>query len=64
LHKDEDIVHDLGARGITVMAASKEVLSEEAPDSYKDVDEVVRSVEMAGISRIVSRHVPIGVAKG
>jgi tRNA-splicing ligase RtcB len=63
-HKDADVVRDLESKGISVISASKDILSEEAPDAYKDVDEVVRSVEQAGISRIVSRHVPIGVAKG
>ncbi|MEM2974513.1 MAG: RtcB family protein [Candidatus Micrarchaeia archaeon] len=63
-HRDADIIRNLEQRGISVMAASRSVVSEEAPDAYKDVDEVVRSVELAGISRIVSRHVPLGVAKG
>jgi tRNA-splicing ligase RtcB len=63
-HKDEDVAHNLENKGISVISASRDILSEEAPDAYKDVDEVVRSVELAGISKIVARHVPIGVAKG
>jgi tRNA-splicing ligase RtcB len=63
-HTDEDVAHDLENKGISVFSASKDILSEEAPNAYKDVDEVVRSVELAGISKIVARHVPIGVAKG
>ncbi|MFH0817784.1 MAG: RtcB family protein [Candidatus Micrarchaeota archaeon] len=39
-------------------------MSEEAPGAYKDVDEVVKSVAEAGISKIVARLVPMGVAKG
>ena len=38
--------------------------AEEAPDAYKNVDDVVRAVEGAGISKIVARLVPMGVVKG
>ena len=40
------------------------MLAEEAGGAYKDVDEVVKAVEMAGISKIVAKMVPIGVIKG
>ena len=50
--------------GIYVRAASKKVLAEEAPDAYKDVNDVVSAVEGAGISRIVAKMRPIGVVKG
>jgi tRNA-splicing ligase RtcB (3'-phosphate/5'-hydroxy nucleic acid ligase) len=39
-------------------------VAEEAPDAYKDVDEVVRVCEEAGLSRRVARLVPLGVVKG
>ena len=39
-------------------------LAEEAPDAYKDVDEVVAVCEAAGLSRRVARLRPIGVVKG
>ena len=63
-YKEGDVVKELEKKGIVCYAASRDVVCEEAPGAYKDVDEVVRSVELAGISRIVSRHVPLGVAKG
>lgn len=63
-YKPGDVIRELEARGIVCYTASRDVASEEAPPAYKDVDEVVHSVEAAGISRIVSRHVPMGVAKG
>jgi tRNA-splicing ligase RtcB len=44
--------------------ASHRVLAEEAPDAYKDVDEVVLAGEGAGLARRVARVVPIGVVKG
>ncbi len=49
---------------IYVRSASNRVAAEEAPDAYKNVDDVVRAVEGAGISRIVARLVPMGVVKG
>ena len=35
-----------------------------SPRAYKDVDEVVRVVDKAGLSRRVARLRPIGVVKG
>jgi tRNA-splicing ligase RtcB len=54
----------LAERGISVRAGSVRGLIEEAPESYKDVDEVVRTVERAGLARRVARLVPVGVVKG
>jgi len=51
-------------KGILVKAASWKGISEEAPQAYKDVDEVVEVTEKAGISNRVARLVPIGVVKG
>ena len=45
-------------------STESELLAEEAPGAYKDVDEVVKSVEMAGLSRIVARMIPLAVVKG
>ena len=50
--------------GIYVKAASKEVLTEEAPQAYKRIDDVVRVVEGAGISKLVAKLKPLGVMKG
>jgi tRNA-splicing ligase RtcB (3'-phosphate/5'-hydroxy nucleic acid ligase) len=55
---------ELVAAGVAVRAASNRGLAEEAPTSYKDVDEVVASVEHAGLARRVARLVPVGVVKG
>jgi tRNA-splicing ligase RtcB len=55
---------ELRDRGIIVKAASKGVLAEEAPEAYKDVNEVVRVCHEAGISLRVARMRPIGVIKG
>jgi tRNA-splicing ligase RtcB len=55
---------ELADIGIYVMAASAEVLREEVPDAYKDIDMVVDAVQGAGISVKVCRMRPVGVVKG
>jgi len=59
-----NVAQELREQGIMVMAASKEVLREEVPDAYKDVDAVVNVCDRAGIARKVARMKPLGVVKG
>ncbi|MBV9193759.1 MAG: RtcB family protein [Solirubrobacterales bacterium] len=54
----------LEADGIVVRAVSSRGLAEEAPQAYKDVDNVVAVVERAGLAARVARLRPIGVVKG
>jgi tRNA-splicing ligase RtcB len=54
----------LEAQGIYVRAEGRRTLQEEVSEAYKDVDEVVRVVDKAGLSRRVARLRPIGVVKG
>ena len=63
-HPGEDVLKRLEAQGKAVRAVSMKVLAEEAPDAYKDVDEVIKSVELAGIARAVAKMVPLGIVKG
>ncbi len=60
----QGVSSSLESKGIYVKAATKYVLQEEAPLAYKDVDQVVKSVECAGLSKIVAKLRPIGVMKG
>lgn len=62
--KGGDIQKALAGKGITIRATDPTLLAEEAPSAYKDIDDVVKSVELAGISSVVAKMVPIGVAKG
>jgi tRNA-splicing ligase RtcB len=55
---------DLEHAGVVVRGASARGLAEEAPLSYKDVDEVVRACREAGLATPVARLVPLGVVKG
>ncbi|MCK5024682.1 MAG: RtcB family protein [Thermoplasmata archaeon] len=58
------IKDQMGRDGIYVKAASKEVLTEEAPQAYKRIDDVVKVVDGAGISSLVAKLKPLGVMKG
>lgn len=60
----EGVKKQLEARDIIVEAGSYRGLVEEAPEAYKDVDEVVRVSHEAGIGNIVARLVPLAVMKG
>ena len=62
--KGRPLLRELEDRGIYVMAASRGTLGEEAPEAYKDVNQVVEVVHRAGISRRVARLRPWGVIKG
>ncbi len=54
----------LEAQGITVRAGSNRELAEEAPEAYKDIDQVVSVCHRAGLSSKVARLRPLGVVKG
>lgn len=58
------LLKELEAKGITVKASGRGTIVEEAPQAYKDVNEVVDVVHNAGISKRVARMRPIGVIKG
>jgi tRNA-splicing ligase RtcB len=55
---------ELEGRGISVRAGSMAGLAEEAPEAYKDVDDVVQVVHGAGIATKVARLTPLAVMKG
>jgi tRNA-splicing ligase RtcB len=62
--RGRSIDKELAQKGIFVLSASNEVLREEMPEAYKNIDTVVDAVHKAGISRKVARMRPIGVVKG
>jgi tRNA-splicing ligase RtcB (3'-phosphate/5'-hydroxy nucleic acid ligase) len=59
-----DLVDTLARRGILVRAASRHLLAEEASEAYKDVADVVRASDGAGLTRSVARLRPLAVVKG
>ena len=62
--RGSEIQKELAAKGIITKSPSLKSLAEEAPDAYKDVEEVIESVHGSGISLKVVRMEPIGVLKG
>ena len=62
--RGRSISRELAEKGISVMAAGRGTLAEEAPEAYKNVNEVVHVVHEAGISKRVARMRPLGVIKG
>ncbi len=55
---------EMERKNIAIRVRSTKLVSEEAEWVYKDVDEVVASIEGAKISNAVARLVPLGVTKG
>jgi tRNA-splicing ligase RtcB len=55
---------ELRDKGIIVQAATKNILSEEAPEAYKDVDRVIQNTAIANLARPVLRLEPMAVIKG
>jgi tRNA-splicing ligase RtcB len=62
--RGEQLRKDLESGGIKIRAGSMAGLAEEAPQAYKDVDQVVETVVGAGIARKVARLRPLAVIKG
>ncbi len=62
--RGERVKKELEAKGELIRGASLSGLAEEMPEAYKDVDEVIESVEKAGLGKRVSKHVPLAVMKG
>ncbi len=50
--------------GILLVCEDRRTIKEEAPAAYKDIDEVIRVVEGAGLARPVARMRPLAVLKG
>jgi tRNA-splicing ligase RtcB (3'-phosphate/5'-hydroxy nucleic acid ligase) len=62
--RGEEVKKLLESQGIVIRANSMPIVAEEAPGAYKDVDQVVQTAHKAGISYLVGKMVPLGVAKG
>ena len=62
--KGEEVKEELGKKGIEIKSGNWKALATEAPEVYKDIDEVVKVVDELGISKKVARLRPLGVVKG
>jgi len=54
----------LEEQGIIVRSETRDGITEEIPEAYKDVDEVIDVVHNAGLAKRVARLKPIGAIKG
>jgi len=62
--RGEEVQKQLESRNIEVRAGSWRSIAEEAPEAYKDIDEVIEVMHELNISRKVARLTPISVVKG
>eukprot|EP00922_Rhytidocystis_sp_ex-Travisia-forbesii_P051404 GHVS01076297.1.p1 GENE.GHVS01076297.1~~GHVS01076297.1.p1 ORF type:complete len:230 (+),score=28.63 GHVS01076297.1:78-767(+) len=62
--KYEEVLKSLYDKNIAVRVASPKLIMEEAPESYKDVTEVVQTCHDAGLSKKCVKLRPIAVVKG
>ncbi len=60
----EKTLNSMKGKNIALRVHDQRLVSEESEWVYKDIDEVIKVVEGAGISVPVSRNVPIAVIKG
>jgi len=60
----KEVLANLKNKGIAIRVASPKLVMEEAPESYKDVSEVVDTCHKAGISKKCIKLRPICVIKG
>lgn len=61
---EEGVRKEMADRNIYLRNGSTEGILEEAPEAYKDVDEVIKVVCDAGLTEKVAKLTPIGVIKG
>ncbi len=59
-----EIVKGLERRGIIVKSWSMRGVAEEAPQAYKDIEDVIEVVHNAGLAKKVARLLPLTVIKG
>ncbi|MDY6822493.1 MAG: RtcB family protein [Thermodesulfobacteriota bacterium] len=62
--RGRDIFAEMKAQGVILRCSGKSTAAEEMPEAYKNVDDVVKVIHEAGISRKVARIKPLAVFKG
>lgn len=60
----QDVLANMKAKGISIRVATPKLVMEEAPEVYKDVNDVVKTCDEVGISNLCFKLRPIGVIKG
>lgn len=59
-----NIIDELKKKNIYIRSKSIKTIREEAPEAYKDIDQVVEVVSKVGISKKVAKMLPLAVIKG
>ena len=59
-----NIDQEMARRGVIARYQGRGTMAEEMPHAYKDVADVVETMDLAGISKRVARFRPVGVIKG
>jgi tRNA-splicing ligase RtcB len=62
--RGEDIKKQLNEQGIEIISGSWKGLAEEAPQVYKDIDEVVLVSDKLGLAKLIAKLKPVSVMKG
>jgi tRNA-splicing ligase RtcB (3'-phosphate/5'-hydroxy nucleic acid ligase) len=59
-----NIDQEMERRGVVARYQGRATMAEEMPHAYKDVADVVETMDLAGVSKRVARLKPVGVIKG
>jgi tRNA-splicing ligase RtcB (3'-phosphate/5'-hydroxy nucleic acid ligase) len=59
-----NVDQEMARRGVVARYQGRGTMAEEMPHAYKDVADVVETMDSAGVSKRVARFRPIGVIKG
>jgi tRNA-splicing ligase RtcB len=59
-----NIDQEMSRRGVVARYQGRGTMAEEMPHAYKDVADVVETMDSAGVSKRVARFRPVGVIKG
>lgn len=59
-----NIEHEMERLGVVARYQGRATMAEEMPHAYKDVADVVETMDRAGVSKRVARFRPVGVIKG
>ena len=60
----QEVVKSLESKGIIVKCWSSKGIAEEAPQAYKNIEDVVEVIHNAGLSKKVAKLIPLAVIKG
>ena len=62
--KGRKVLEELAARGVSIRAHDLRGLGEEAPEAYKDIEDVVAAVHALGLATTTARLRPLACIKG